>query len=90
MRAARPKAFACAECGAQMEPVRGTPVLQSLRGNTIHRCEDCGHILLVQEKREPAWYATWLGPLFMDCEPPISCVTRVRRKRRFALRRGAG
>jgi DNA-directed RNA polymerase subunit RPC12/RpoP len=74
MRASK-NAFACEECGAPMEPIGGVPVLQSLQGHAVHRCEDCGHILLVQKDREPEWSAEWLGPLFMDCEPPISCVT---------------
>jgi hypothetical protein len=75
MGASKRTAFACDACGARMEPVRGTPVLQSLRGHTVHRCEACEHILLVQEDREPDWSAGWLGPLFMDRKPPISCLT---------------
>ena len=46
-------AFACEQCSAPMAPISGVPVLQSLQGHAVHRCEECGHILLVQEDREP-------------------------------------
>ncbi len=71
------KPFACEECDTPMDPMYGVPVLQSLQGHAVHRCGACGHILLVQEVRDPEWSARWLGPLFMDCEPTITCVARM-------------
>ena len=44
------ESFVCAECGAGMERVESAPVLQSLAGHTVHRCGNCGHILLVPKK----------------------------------------
>lgn len=74
MRALQPKPFVCAECGTDMEPMQGVPVLESLVGHTVYCCEGCGHVLLVQEARAPEWSGGWLGPLFMDCRPEITCV----------------
>ena len=34
-----------------MKRVQDVPVLQSLAGHTVHRCDQCGQILLVQEDR---------------------------------------
>jgi hypothetical protein len=70
------EAFACVECGSNMERVEDVPVLQSLRGHVIHRCA-CGHILLVQEDRAQDWNAGWLAPLIMELRPGITCVTMV-------------
>ena len=42
-----------------MERVQGVPVLQSLAGHAVHRCGECGHILLVQEKAGE-WSLGWL------------------------------
>jgi hypothetical protein len=66
--------FACVECGSKMEPVESVPVLQSLCGHLIHRCVDCGHLLLVLEDRAEDWSAGWLAPLFMELTPAITCV----------------
>ena len=77
MRASELELFVCAECGTGMERMEDVPVLESLRGHAIHRCGQCGHILLVQEDRAPVWSAGWLGPLFMDCRPAITCVGMV-------------
>ena len=74
MRASELELFVCAECGTGMECVQSVPVLESLRGHAIHRCGECGHILLVQEHRAPEWSAGWLSPLFMNCRPAITCV----------------
>ena len=69
--------LACVECGNTMEQVRDVPVLQSLQGHVIHRCDACGHILLVLEERADDWSAAWLAPLFMELTPGITCVARV-------------
>ena len=42
-----------------MERVQGAPVLQSLAAHAVHRCGECGHILLVQEKAGE-WSLGWL------------------------------
>ena len=52
--------FVCAGCGAGMERVDSVPVLQSLVGHAVHRCGECGHILLVQE-RAGEWNLAWLS-----------------------------
>ena len=57
-----------------MERVQGVPVLQSLAGHAIHRCAQCGHILLVQEKAG-AWSPGWLDPF--DCGGAIACAAFV-------------
>ena len=74
MRASQLELFVCVECGTDMERVDDVPVLQSLQGHGVHRCCACGHILLVQQERAPEWSAGWLGPLFMELEPAITCV----------------
>lgn len=66
--------FACVECGSTMERVAGVPVLQSLQGHVVHRCVECGHILLLLENRAEDWSAGWLAPLFMELAPAITCV----------------
>lgn len=66
--------FACVECGNNMKQVEDVPVLQSLQGHVVHRCENCGQILLVLEDRSEDWSAGWLAPLFMELRPPITCV----------------
>ena len=69
--------FVCVECGNDMEQVQAVPVLQSLQGYLIHRCGECGHILLVQKERAEEWSAGWLAPLFMELRSPITCLARV-------------
>ena len=64
------QSFACAECGSGMERVSDVPVLESLAGHAVHRCGECGHILLVQE-RAGKWSLGWLNSL--DCGATISC-----------------
>ena len=54
------EAFVCAECGTGMERVEAVPVLQSLAGHAVHRCGQCGHILLVQEAAASEWSLGWL------------------------------
>jgi hypothetical protein len=49
MRESRSESFVCAECDTGMERVEHVPVLRSLVGHAVHRCGQCGHILLVQE-----------------------------------------
>jgi hypothetical protein len=66
--------FACVECGGNMDQVDDVPVLQSLRGHVVHRCGDCGHILLVQESAGE-WRLGWLNSL--DCGSAISCAALV-------------
>ena len=65
-------------CGVRgaMERMQDVPVLQSLAGHAIHRCDACGHILLVQEEREPEWNAGWLSAIPEDCGA-ISCASLV-------------
>jgi len=69
--------FACDACGGNMDQVEDVPVLQSLQGHLVHRCENCGQILLVLEERTEDWSAGWLAPLFMELEPPITCVAMI-------------
>jgi DNA-directed RNA polymerase subunit RPC12/RpoP len=66
--------FACVECGGTMQQVQDVPVLQSLRGHAVHRCGDCGHILLVQEKAGE-WSLGWLNSV--HCAGTISCAALV-------------
>ena len=66
------ESFVCAECGAGMERVESVPVLQSLAGHTVHRCGNCGHILLVP-KKAGEWSIGWLSSF--DCQ--IACATFV-------------
>lgn len=66
----------CAECGGLMKRVEDIPVLQSLAGHAIHRCEACGHILLVQEQRGPDSKAGWLSAI-PDNDGAISCASLV-------------
>jgi len=66
--------FACVACGTNMEQVDGVPVLQSLQGHVVHRCANCGEILLVLEDRSEDWSAGWLAPLFMELKPAITCM----------------
>ena len=68
--------FACVACGNNMEQVDAVPVLQSLRGHIVHRCGNCGEILLVLEDRSEDWSAGWLAPLFMELKPAITCMAR--------------
>ena len=62
--------FTCVECGGNMDEVEDVPVLQSLCGHVVHRCGDCGHILLVPEQAGE-WSPGWLNSL--DCGGTISC-----------------
>jgi len=73
MQMTRKDLFACATCGAAMEQMHGVPVLQSLAGHAIYRCGACGHILLLQEEREPA-NAGWLSAIPTD-GGAISCAS---------------
>jgi len=66
--------FVCAQCGSGMQRVTDVPVLQSLAAHAVHRCAECGHILLVQE-RAGKWSLGWLDSL--DCEATISCAAFV-------------
>lgn len=77
MPASTQSPFICAECGTEMEEMQDVAVLQSLEGHVIYRCDGCGHILLVQGEQS-VWRAGWLGPLFMELRPAISCVSVVR------------
>jgi len=52
-----------------MERVETVPVLQSLAMHAVHRCGECGHILLVPE-RAGEWTLGWLDALD---GPAISC-----------------
>lgn len=70
------RCLVCADCGGGMEPIDSVPVLQSLEGYAIHRCDGCGHILLVQQGNSES-RADWLALLFADCEPAISCACAV-------------
>ena len=54
--------FVCAQCGSGMERVREVAVLQSLATHAVHRCGECGHILLVPE-RAGEWTLGWLDAL---------------------------
>lgn len=59
-----------------MQRIEDVPVLQSLTGHAIHRCEACGHILLVRQERRAEWDAGWLSAIPDDCRA-ISCASRV-------------
>jgi len=66
--------FVCAGCGAGMERVDSVPVLQSLVGHAVHRCGECGHILLVQERAgegSPGWLSSF------ECGGAIMCAAFV-------------
>ena len=76
MRKSAQNIFICAACGGAMERMTDVPVLQSLAGHAVHGCEACGHILLVQEEREPEWNAGWLSAIPEDCAA-ISCASLV-------------
>ena len=60
-----------------MEQVQDVPVLQSLVGHTVHRCGECGHILLVPENRADEWNVGWLFEAPVDCRRAITCVALV-------------
>jgi uncharacterized Zn finger protein len=62
--------FTCVECGGSLEQVHDVPVLQSLSGHIVHRCGDCGHILLVPQSATE-WSLGWLNAL--DGGGAISC-----------------
>lgn len=76
MRHSAQDIFACTACGGAMERVDDVPILQSLEGHAIHRCETCEHILLVLQEREPHWKAGWLSAIPDDYDA-ISCASRV-------------
>ena len=78
MRASRCEtSFVCAECDSGMERVHGVPVLRSLVGHAVHRCSQCGHILLVQEDDARDWSIRWLRHASADGRHAISCVSLV-------------
>jgi DNA-directed RNA polymerase subunit RPC12/RpoP len=60
MRDARSESFICAECDTGMDRMEDVPVLRSLVGHAVHRCGQCGHILLVQETEARDWSVHWL------------------------------
>jgi hypothetical protein len=60
-----------------MERVQSVPVLQSLAGHTVYRCDGCGHILLVQEERAGEWSAEWLNSISLECGGAITCAALV-------------
>jgi hypothetical protein len=66
--------LSCVDCGGTMDRMDDVPVLQSLRGHIVHRCGDCGHILLVPENASD-WSVGWLNSL--DCAGTISCAALV-------------
>ena len=66
--------FVCVECDIDMDPMEQVPVLQSLRDHVVFRCDECGHLMLVQQERAENWSASWLCPLFMELRPEITCV----------------
>ncbi|MEJ0076250.1 MAG: hypothetical protein WDO17_12510 [Alphaproteobacteria bacterium] len=57
-----------------MDQLDDVPVLQSLRGHVVHRCGDCGHILLVPEHTGEASLG-WLNSL--DGAGTISCAALI-------------
>ena len=65
--------FVCVECGTGMERVQDVPVLQSLAGHSVHRCGQCGHILLVPENRRDEWSVGWLFAAPMEFRRAITC-----------------
>ena len=68
--------FACIACGGSMEQMDGVPVLQSLQGHAIHRCAECGHILLVPVDSAGERSVGWLTPL-MELKLGIACAAMV-------------
>ena len=66
--------LACVECGGNMDQVEDVPVLQSLRGHAVHRCGDCGHILLVPGGAGE-WSLGWLDSV--HCAGTISCAALI-------------
>jgi hypothetical protein len=73
MRDVRSEAFICADCDTGMERIADVPVLRSLVGHAVHRCDQCGHILLVQETEARDWSVRWLR-YSADGRPAITCV----------------
>ena len=57
-----------------MERVQAVPVLQSLAGHAVHRCGECGHILLVPQKGDE-WSLGWLTS--SECDGAITCAAFV-------------
>ena len=64
----------CAECDTGMDRMEDVPVLRSLVGHAVHRCGQCGHILLVQESEARDWNVRWLRYLAAERRPAITCV----------------
>ena len=77
MMPASQESFVCGECGTGMKRVQDVPVLQSLAGHTVHRCDQCGQILLVQEDRADQWSVDWLFAVPMECRRAITCASLV-------------
>ena len=65
----------CRVIGSGMERMQGVPVLQSLAGHAVHRCGQCGHILLVQEETADDWSLDWL--ILSDSDGAIACAAFV-------------
>ena len=57
-----------------MERLHDVPVLRSLVGHVVHRCQGCGHILLVPEDNARDWSVGWLGQVLIEGSAAISCV----------------
>jgi DNA-directed RNA polymerase subunit RPC12/RpoP len=74
MQETRSDSFICAECDTGMERVDDVPVLRSLVGHAVHRCVECGHILLVQENEARDWSVRWLRYVSAERRPDITCV----------------
>jgi DNA-directed RNA polymerase subunit RPC12/RpoP len=66
--------FVCADCHTGMNRVEDVPVLRSLVGHAVHRCGQCGHILLVQENEARDWSVRWLRYLSTERRHAITCV----------------
>lgn len=74
MRASRSESFVCAQCETGMARVEDVPVLRSLVGHAVHRCDRCGHILLVQENAAHDRSIRWLRNVATERRDAITCV----------------
>jgi len=81
MRATRSQgsreSFVCAECDLAMERMQGVPILRSLVGHAVHRCGQCGHILLVQNDDARDWSVRWLHHISPENGHAITCLPLV-------------
>jgi hypothetical protein len=68
------QSFVCAQCETGMERLHDVPVLRSLVGHAVHRCGQCGHILLVPEDDARDWSVGWLGQVLTVGSVAISCM----------------